>query len=67
VNIAVAAGVGTISGHYIFKQPLEEYWQEQYRLQKEQEAVTGVNNNSGGGGDVGGAAPPAAGGVSKSD
>lgn len=26
LNLAVAAGLGVASGHYIFKQPLEEYW-----------------------------------------
>jgi hypothetical protein len=29
INIAVAAGVGVVSGHYIFKQPLEDYWSEE--------------------------------------
>jgi hypothetical protein len=29
INIAVAAGVGVVSGHYIFKQPLEDYWREE--------------------------------------
>ena len=28
VNIAFAAGLGVISGQYIFKEPLEEYWAE---------------------------------------
>jgi len=28
INIAVAAAVGVVSGHYIFKEPLEEYWRE---------------------------------------
>lgn len=33
MNIAVAAAVGVVSGHYIFKQPLEDYWTEK-RLQE---------------------------------
>jgi len=33
MNIAVAALVGVVSGHYIFKQPLEDYWREK-RLQE---------------------------------
>jgi len=28
LNLGVAAGVGVISGQYIFKEPLEEYWAE---------------------------------------
>ena len=42
VNIAVAAAVGVVSGHYIFKEPLDEYWKErleQERLEKEAAAV----------------------------
>lgn len=34
-NIAVAAGIGVVSGQYIFKVPLEEYWSEQNRVARE--------------------------------
>lgn len=37
LNIAVAAGVGVISGTYIFKQPLEEYWKEEHQRQLAQQ------------------------------
>jgi hypothetical protein len=35
INIAVAAGIGIISGRYIFKEPLEEYWTEQRAIEAE--------------------------------
>jgi hypothetical protein len=53
-NMAVAAGVGVISGHYIFKQPLEEYWREQHKTnlllqqdqqQQQQQQQNGKHNN----------------------
>ena len=28
INIAVAAGVGAVSGYYIFKEPLDDYWRK---------------------------------------
>lgn len=36
-SIAIAAGVGVISGQYIFKQPLEEYWKEQHQKVAQQQ------------------------------
>ena len=39
VNIFVAAGVGVISGYYIFSKPLEDYWAEQQ--QQQQQAAEG--------------------------
>ena len=30
MNMVVAAGIGVISGQYIFKEPLEHYWAEQH-------------------------------------
>ena len=35
LNIAVAAGIGVVSGQYIFKEPLAEYWSEQNRAARE--------------------------------
>ena len=35
LSIAIAAGVGVISGQYIFKEPLEEYWREQKALEQQ--------------------------------
>ena len=32
VNLAVAAAVGIVSGHYIFNEPLREYFEEQRKL-----------------------------------
>lgn len=50
-SIAMAAAVGTISGHYIFKQPLEDYWREENARQAEIAAQTaGANPNPDGGG-----------------
>ena len=37
LNLAVAAGIGIASGHYIFKAPLEEYWSEQNRAERERQ------------------------------
>jgi hypothetical protein len=37
MNVTIAAGFGFISGHYMFKEPLEAYWSEQ--RQKELEAA----------------------------
>lgn len=33
MNVTVAIAVGAISGHYMFSEPLEEYWKEK-RLQE---------------------------------
>jgi hypothetical protein len=38
-SIAMAAAVGTVSGHYIFKAPLEEYWTEENARQAELSAT----------------------------
>mmetsp|Transcript_13136 Transcript_13136/g.30610 ORF Transcript_13136/g.30610 Transcript_13136/m.30610 type:complete len:83 (-) Transcript_13136:898-1146(-) len=35
-NIAVAAFVGAVSGHYIFAEPLRQYWAEQAALEVQQ-------------------------------
>ena len=35
-NITVAIGIGVISGHYMFSEPLEQYWKEK-RLQEANE------------------------------
>jgi hypothetical protein len=41
-SIAVAAGVGVVSGHYIFDEPLKEYWREENeRQQRQQEQQEG--------------------------
>jgi len=32
VNLAVGAVVGMVSGNYLFKEPLKEYWEEQDSL-----------------------------------
>jgi hypothetical protein len=29
MNVTIAVGFGIISGHYMFKEPLEAYWKEQ--------------------------------------
>ena len=44
LNIGVAALVGAISGHYIFKDPLEQYWREQ-KQQLQQENTQSVVRN----------------------
>ena len=36
-NLAVAAALGVISGQYIFKQPLEEFWSEENRAVREEQ------------------------------
>ena len=33
MNITVAIGIGVVSGHYMFSEPLEQYWREK-RLQE---------------------------------
>jgi hypothetical protein len=38
MNVTVAVGVGVVSGHYIFKEPLDEYWKE--KLREENAATT---------------------------
>ena len=35
LNIAVASAVGVVSGQYIFKEPLEQYWSEENRAARE--------------------------------
>ena len=34
MNVTIAAGVGFVSGYYIFKEPLEAYWREQRKLEQ---------------------------------
>jgi hypothetical protein len=46
-NLFVAAGVGVVSAHYIFKVPLEEYWREQRQLKS-------ADNSNASSSDVGG-------------
>jgi len=41
LNIAFVAAVGVVSGHYIFKQPLEDYWTEQQGQQQQLGAFEG--------------------------
>lgn len=43
MNIAVASLVGVISGQYIFKEPLENYWKE-----KRLEEAAAAKQNGGG-------------------
>lgn len=45
VNIAFAAGLGVISGNYIFKEPLEEYWAE-VRAREAAERAGGNNTHT---------------------
>jgi hypothetical protein len=33
MNVTVAIGIGVISGHYMFNEPLEQYWKEK-RIQE---------------------------------
>ena len=33
MNLTVAIGIGVVSGHYMFSEPLEQYWKEK-RLQE---------------------------------
>lgn len=33
MNLTVAVGVGVVSGHYVFSEPLEQYWREK-RIQE---------------------------------
>jgi len=54
VNIAVASLIGVISGQYIWKEPLEQYWREK-RLQ-EQQKQQALAAGGGGGGEEGVAA-----------
>ena len=42
LHLFVAAGIGWVSGQYIFKQPLEEYWAEQRALEAEKNASSSV-------------------------
>ncbi len=59
-SIAMAAAVGTVSGHYIFKAPLEEYWTEENAKNAEIAAAAAAAAGSGvgeaGGSGVGEAA-----------
>lgn len=34
-SLILAAGLGTISGHYIFKAPIEEFWSEENKELRE--------------------------------
>mmetsp|Transcript_2178 Transcript_2178/g.5788 ORF Transcript_2178/g.5788 Transcript_2178/m.5788 type:complete len:81 (+) Transcript_2178:50-292(+) len=45
-NIALGAFVGVVSGRYIFKQPLEEYWAEQRDLEAERSAGGSATNGA---------------------
>jgi hypothetical protein len=45
-NIGVAAGLGVFSGHYIFKAPLEEYWSEENREQREAQLGIKLDENN---------------------
>jgi hypothetical protein len=38
INIGFAALLGVVSGHYIFNEPLKQYWLEQQQLQQQQES-----------------------------
>jgi hypothetical protein len=40
-SIAVAAGVGVVSGHYIFDEPLKAYWREEKERQQRQQQQEG--------------------------
>jgi hypothetical protein len=44
-SIAFAAFVGTVSGHYIFKQPLEEYWAHEHQVQADAAAAAAAAAN----------------------
>jgi hypothetical protein len=43
MNMTVAIGVGVISGHYLFSEPLEQYWKEK-RIQ-EANAIAAVQQH----------------------
>ena len=45
INIAFAAGVGVISGQYIFKEPLEEYWAEVRAREAAERAANGGSSD----------------------
>jgi hypothetical protein len=55
-SIAMAAAVGVISGQYIFKIPLEEYWTEENARQAEI-AAAAAGGATADGGVVGGGGP----------
>ena len=40
INVTIAVGIGVISGHYIFGEPLEQYWKEKRR--QEANAIAAV-------------------------
>jgi hypothetical protein len=40
-SIAVAAGVGVVSGHYIFDEPLKAYWREENERQRQRQQEGG--------------------------
>jgi hypothetical protein len=40
MNMTVAIGVGVISGHYLFSEPLEQYWKE--KRKQEANAIAAV-------------------------
>jgi hypothetical protein len=54
-SIAMAAAVGTVSGHYIFKAPLEEYWTEENAKNAAIAAAAAEGGGSGGGAVTGAA------------
>jgi hypothetical protein len=43
INIGFAALLGVVSGHYIFNEPLKQYWLEQQQFQQQQEASGEMN------------------------
>jgi hypothetical protein len=39
INMSVATAVGILSGHYIFKEPIEQYWKEHAHLLSEEKRI----------------------------
>lgn len=44
-GIVFAAMVGAVSGRYIFKEPLEEYWSEENRAKREKSLAEKTGDN----------------------
>ena len=42
MNLTVAVGIGVVSGNYMFKEPLEQYWTEKRR--QEANAIAALND-----------------------
>lgn len=40
-SVAVAAGVGVVSGHYIFDEPLKAYWREENERRRQRQEQDG--------------------------